>query len=116
MKFTDRRCLQLLLVCLLVFSGNGLARTQAQEQGQALRHYVEAERLAARNFAEAQRQALVLFNLAFCQDSLGNKQRAVEIYEQVLLMLHAASNRADEASTLKRNDGPRLPGCFHASG
>ena len=121
MKFTDCRCLQLVLACLLVFSSNGLARTQTQEQGLALRHYVEAERLAAQNTAEAQRQAIekyeaalaiwrklndqggqsrALNGLGAAYYTLGEWQQAVGYFEQALPLVRAAGNRAGEALVL----------------
>jgi CHAT domain-containing protein/Flp pilus assembly protein TadD len=122
LRFSNCRRLQTVLVCLmLVYSINGLARTQAQEQGLALRYYVEAERLAAQNTAEAQRQAIEKYDAALAiwrklndqggqsralnglgaaYYTLGEWPQAVGYFEQALPLVRAAGNRGGEALVL----------------
>jgi CHAT domain-containing protein/tetratricopeptide (TPR) repeat protein len=99
----------------------GFARTQAQEQLLAVRHYVEAERLAAENTAEAQRQAVekyqaaltiwrrlkdqsgesrALNGLGAAYYTLGEWRQAVSYFEQALPLVRAVGSRAGEASVL----------------
>ena len=120
LRLRHQRCLHIVLTgLLLAASGSGFARPQ--EQGLALRHYIEAERLAAQHTAEAQRQAIekyeaalaiwrrlndqggqsrALNGLGAAYYTLGEWQQAVNYFEQALPLVRAVGSRAGETMVL----------------